>query len=328
MNHTLQLLKLNQKHVLISFIVGILSSFVVIKIGAAIEGNLADMGWALNAARDLWAGRDPYRHEPSMFLVPYPLTAAIIVFPWAFFPGKMGVALLFGVVSASLAYVLIRNNQYWRLIVFVSPAYIMALKSIQWSPLFLLILFIPTLAPVLLAKPTLALPTALLMKWTPLRLLMIIIIGSIPFFIMPDWVWRWIEQITSYDGFTPLLSWFGPIFLISALFWKKQTARLFLLMTLVPQHRFFYDQLLLWIIPQTSRQMLALTISSWGGFCYILMTFHTLWVDAIYVLATTYLPAFLIVIWQQPVIRQYCRAFAAVIAPELYNYVEKQQDYD
>lgn len=322
----MRFLKLNRQRILISFVVGALSTFAVIRLGASIDGNLADMGWALNAARDLLAGRDPYRHEPSMFLVPYPLTAAIIVFPWAFFPGKSGVALLFGGTSALLSYILIQDNQYWRLIIFVSPAYIMALKSIQWSPLFLLASFVPVFAPILLAKPTLALPAALLMKWTPLGLLMTIIVGGIPFLIMPDWFWRWIEQVASYDGFIPLLSWFGPVFLISALFWRKVEARLFIAMNLVPQHRFFYDQLLLWTIPQTKRQMIALTIFSWIGFCLILMNFRTLWVDEIYLLATTYLPAFLIILWQQPIIRQYCRTLAEVVVPKMYNHARTQHN--
>ncbi|MCS7289827.1 MAG: hypothetical protein NZ699_11910 [Roseiflexus sp.] len=266
------------------------------------------MGWAFNAARDLWEGRDPYRHQPSIMLVPYPLTAAVIVFPWAFFPSMWGVVLLFGITSACLAYALTRDNQYWRLIIFVSPAYFMALKSIQWSPFFMLALFLPAFAPVLLAKPTLALPVALSITWTPLRLLLTVLTGIIPFIVMPDWFWRWIAQVRSYDGFIPLLSWFGPIFLISGLFWRDVRARLFFLMTLVPQHRFFYDQLLLWAIPQTRQQMLILTISSWIGFYYIWLSFDTLWVHEAYLLATTYLPAFLMTLWQQPALHQRFRA--------------------
>jgi len=84
-------------------------------------------------------------------------------------------------------------------------------------------------------------------------------------------------------------------------------------MAMTTQHRFFYDQLILWLIPQNRRQMLALTISSWIGFYYILLSFDTLWVDETYLLATTYLPAFLIVLWQQPLLRQVTSRILSVL---------------
>ena len=189
----------------------------------------------------------------------------------------------------------------------------MALKSIQWSPIFMLVLFFPFLAPVLLAKPTLAFPIALLIRWSPIRLLTVILVGSVSFIVMPNWIWRWFSQTGVYDGFIPLFSWFGPLFFISILFWQNLSSRLFFLMMMTPQHRFFYDQLILWLIPQTRRQMLALTISSWIGFYYIWLSFDTLWVDETYLLATTYLPAFLIVLWQQPLLRQVTSRILSVL---------------
>jgi hypothetical protein len=294
----------------ISMLVGVLVGIVLIRLNPYNEASVCDMMWAINAARDLWAGRDPYRHAPSIDLVPYPLTSAIIVFPIALFPSAIGLTILFGIVSACLAYILIRKGEYWRLIVFVSPAYFMSLKSTQWSPLFMLVLFLPFLAPILLAKPTLALPIALLIRWSPMRLLTVAIVVAVSFIVMPDWIWRWIGQTSAYDGFVPLFSWFGPFFLISILFWQNLSSRLFFLMTITPQHRFFYDQLLLWLIPQTRRQMLVLTVSSWIGFYYIWLSFDTLWVNEMYLLATTYLPAFLIVLWQQPVLQQRFCAFS------------------
>jgi hypothetical protein len=288
----------------ISVLVGVLVGIALIRLNPYNEASARDMMWAINAARDLWAGRDPYRHTPAIDLVPYPLTAAIVIFPIALFPSVIGLTMLFSIVSACLAYILTRDGSYWRLIMFISPAYFMSLKSIQWSPLFVLVLFLPSLAPILPAKPTLALPVALLINWSPVRLLTVALVGVISFIVMPDWIWRWSSQTGVYDGFIPLFSWFGPLFLVSILFWRNPSSRLFFLMTMIPQHRFFYDQLILWLIPQTRQQMLILTISSWIGFYYIWLSFDTLWVDEMYLLATTYLPAFLIVLWQQPVLKQ------------------------
>jgi len=311
--HVLHITKASYIRLVISTLVGVLVGIVFIRLNPYSEANLCDMMWAINAARDLWAGRDPYRHTPSINLVPYPLTSAIIVFPIALFPSAIGLTILFCIVSACLAYVLIRDGCYWRLIIFVSPAYFMALKSIQWSPIFMLVLFFPFLAPVLLAKPTLAFPIALLVRWSPIRLLTVILVGSVSFIVMPNWIWRWFSQTGVYDGFIPLFSWFGPLFFISILFWQNLSSRLFFLMMMTPQHRFFYDQLILWLIPQTRRQMLALTISSWIGFYYIWLSFDTLWVDETYLLATTYLPAFLIVLWQQPLLRQVTSRILSVL---------------
>jgi len=74
---------------MVGFFVGI----VLIILNPYNEASLCDMMWAINAARDLWAGRDPYRHTPSINLVPYPLTSAIIVFPIALFPSAIGLTI-------------------------------------------------------------------------------------------------------------------------------------------------------------------------------------------------------------------------------------------
>lgn len=287
----------------LSILIAMLAGAICWWFNPRLEGTLVDMGWAFNAAHDLLKGLDPYRHPASTNLVPYPLTAAVVVFPWALLPGNSGVVALFGLASGALAYGLLRDHQYWRLIAFASPCFLMAAKSMQWSPLFMLVLFYPALAFVLTAKPTLALPIALSIRWTPLRIASVIGVGLISLVLMPDWPWRWLAQTRDYDGFIPLISVFGPLFLLSLAFWKNKQARFFFLMTITPQHRLFYDQLLLWMIPQSAQQMLLLTFTSWVAFFYIRLTFITLWVSTSYLLFLVYLPAFLIVLWQQPWIK-------------------------
>ena len=187
-----------------------------------------DIGWAINAARDLLAGQDPYRYAPSPVLVPYPLTAAIIVFPWALLPYFTAQTLCFGMISGILAYGLLRDGQYWRLLVFVSPSFLIAMGFMQWSPLFLAVLYYPALAPVLLAKPTLALPVVFSIRWTRWQIAGACIIGLLSLVALPDWPFRWLRQIHTYGGFVPLLSFLGPVFLLSLLFWRNPRARFFL----------------------------------------------------------------------------------------------------
>ncbi|MCG8347630.1 MAG: hypothetical protein MI924_07605 [Chloroflexales bacterium] len=270
-----------------------------------LDGTLVDLGWSFNAARDLIAQRDPYRHPVSANLVPYPLTAAIIVAPWAILPGNIGLILLFGLATGLLAYGVLHDNQYWRLILFATPSYLMAVKSMQWSPLFMAVLFFPALAPILLAKPTLGFPVACSIRWTIPRLLGIVLIGGVSLLIMPNWPIRWIAQTGDYDGLIPLLSPLGPVFLCSLFFWRNAQARFFFLLTITPQHRLFYDQLLLWMIPQTKRQMLLLIITSWIAFFYVRQKFTTFWASGPYLLTLVYLPAFLIVLWQQQSVQRF-----------------------
>ncbi|NOK63255.1 MAG: hypothetical protein GFH27_549325n37 [Chloroflexi bacterium AL-W] len=285
----------------LAVLIGIVSGCICGWFNPVIDGTLVDMGWSFNAARDIVAQRDPYRHEPWTLLVPYPLTAAIIVLPWAIVPGNAGLVLLFSLISGFLAYGLIRDGQYWRLMVFTTPTFFMAIKSMQWSPLFMLVLLYPVLAPVLLAKPTLGLPVALSIKWTGWHVVGGLFIGGISLLVMPDWPIRWVRQLTGYGGFIPLLTFIGPIFIISLWFWRFWNARFFFLMTIVPQQYFFYDQLLLWMIPQTKHQMLLLTFSSWAAFYYVRLTFTTLWPSGPYIMAMIYLPTFLILLWQRGV---------------------------
>jgi hypothetical protein len=78
------------------------------------------------------------------------------------------------------------------------------------------------------------------------------------------------------------------------------------------KHRLFYDQLLVWMIPQTRNQMLFLSIKAWIAFFYVRYTYITLWASAPYLLAGVYLPAFLIILWQQQFPQRIYQRFAAV----------------
>ncbi|RRR78151.1 MAG: hypothetical protein EI684_00670 [Candidatus Viridilinea halotolerans] len=289
------------RRLLIALSIGLVMGLLTQMLYPSFAGRLTDLGWPFNAARDLLAQRDPYRHTPSAQLVPYPLTAAVLVLPLAILPSTLGLSLLFGGTSGLLAYGLIREGHYWRLLVFLSPAYFAAFRFMQWSPIFMAIYFFPFFAPMLLAKPTLAIPVALAIPWTPRRIAACIGVGLLSLLFMPTWPLRWLEQTNSYGGFIPIISIFGPLFLLTARWWRQLPARIFFLLSIMPQHRFFYDQLLLWMIPQTRNQMLFLTISSWLAFGYIYQSSLSFWESAPFILALIYLPACLIVIWQQPV---------------------------
>lgn len=65
---------------------------------------LADMHLAYNYALDLWAGRDPYRYQPSILLVPYPLTAALPFLLLVWLPERAVVTLFMALSCGALAW--------------------------------------------------------------------------------------------------------------------------------------------------------------------------------------------------------------------------------
>jgi hypothetical protein len=83
--------------------------------------------------------------------------------------------------------------------------------------------------------------------------------------IVPTWPLDWREALQAaprYKG--PLFRGLtGLILLIGAFAWKRREGRLFLAMAVVPQLSLFYDQLPLWLIPQTVWRSVLLSSLSW-----------------------------------------------------------------
>lgn len=258
-----------------------------------------DLGWSFLAARDLLAGADPYGHPQHSGMIPYPLTAALLVMPFTLLPTWLAIAAFFGLGSALLAYGILRSGERWRLLVFITPSYVMAAKSMQWSPLLMAVLFLPSLAPVLLAKPTMLLPIGPFVAWSWRRIAAAAALGLISMLVMPEWPWRWLEQTREYRGFIPALLGLGPLLVLALLRVRRSPeARLLALLAVTPQQRYYYDQILLYLIPRTPRQMLLLTISGWVALLYNLVAYNTLTISEPSIVALMYLPALGLVFWQ------------------------------
>ena len=219
-----------------------------------------DFMWSLSAARDLLAGRDVYAPEANFDLIPYPLPAALVALPLAPLPLPLGASLFVGTTSGLLAFGLVRNGEWWRLLTFASAPYCLAVRCVQWSPLMMAILFFPALMPLVLVKPQFALPVALT-RLTRRRVVACLCFLLASLAIDPTWPTRWLPQIKPYGGFIPALVF--PVLLLPVYRWREPGVRHFLLMACMPQHRYLYDSLLLWTIPASFREMLALTFTSW-----------------------------------------------------------------
>ncbi len=255
-----------------------------------------DVMWSILAARDLLHGRDPYRWEPHAFLVPYPLTAALLGLPFAGFPLRLGAALFFGISSGLLAFGLLRDGQLWRLMVFLSAPFLMALLSVQWSPLLYAALLLPALAPIAVCKPTIG-AVVFLQRFSRAGLLVAGLWIGISLWMMPDWPLRWLPQTRAYAGFVPLLTLpCGPLLLLAWLRRNDPRARHVLLLSMAPQFFYFYDALLLWHVPQSRRSMLWLTLNSWIAFGMVFVV-RSWDVAPLLIVLWLYLPALAMVLW-------------------------------
>lgn len=227
-----------------------------------------DMGMGdipLCHARALLAGADPYacpRETIYRVWPTNPLTTIMLVTPFAGLPDEAAASAFMGVATGVMVFGLLGRG-YWPLLTLLSPAYWIAFRTVQWSPLFLGVALAPVLMPLALAKPQIGLPVFLMnMTWRRAIACAAFLLAS--FALIPDWPLRWLPQTSTYDGFIPLLTLPGPLLLVALLRWRHEGARWLLLLAAVPQ-RALHDQLLLWVIPRTPRESLLLTICAWLG---------------------------------------------------------------
>ncbi len=278
-----------------------LSSRLSLTIGVALVSGLlaylrlssagivaADFTWALRGAQLLLQGVNPYAAIQPEGIYPfddylfYPLPALLVALPLAPLPGPLAGAIFFGLASGLLCWGLLPGGAY-RLLTFVSAPYLYALLNIQWSPLLTAAALLPALSFVLPAKPNLGL--AILVAYPERRRFLLAgLMLAISFVVMPGWPLAMFGVLAAHKNHVPLLQWFGPLLLLALLFWRSANARLLLVLACMPQ-RLVYDQLPLWLVPQTSRQVVMLWAASWVSFG-LGLALGTSWA-----LAATYLAA-------------------------------------
>jgi hypothetical protein len=220
-----------------------------------------DFNWAIWAAQDVLAHRNPYARPMQL----YPLTCAVFGLPFAWMRPEAAGGAFYGISSALMALGLSRNG-YRRLLVFLAYPYWAGIIEAQWTPLIMASAFFPLLLPATLAKPQLGLPVALT---TPTRrgVLACTVLMTLSLLVMPGWPWLWAGHFYLYNRFVPLLILPGPLLALALLRYRDRDALLLLLAALMPQ-RWFYDTFILWLIPKTRREMIWTIFFSWGAGLY------------------------------------------------------------
>jgi hypothetical protein len=251
------------------------------------------------AARIVLSGGNPYAAAEWPLRNPYfyPLPTALALTPLAPLPMAWAGALFLGVTSALLAWRLTSrtDDRWWPLVTFLTPAYLMAGRLGQWSPLLLLGALWPVLNFALLLKPNLGLPLFVAEpRWRPVLFGAAALVVSLA--LNPAWPLEWqsnLQRLAHHP--TPVAIPGGALLLLVLIRWRRPEARLIAALACVPQVYLFADQLLLTLVARTSRERLVQAMLMWVGFVLALgpvggagqMMTTAHW----YVLGFVYLPA-------------------------------------
>jgi len=230
-------------------------------------GSAGDYFFVWKATRFLWSGANPYHviasgpENPGNEPLLYPFPALLVVMPFAWLPVAASGGMFIGASAALLAYALLRDGTH-RLPIFLGAPFMMAVSLGQWSPLITAAALESNLGFAFAAKPNLGIP-AWLFRPNVRAIVggMILVVLSLA--VLPSWPIDWYHNVsTRPEKFTPIRMTVGPLLLVAAFRWRRPEARLLLAMACVPQALFFYDQLVLGLIPRTLRQSLIFSLAT------------------------------------------------------------------
>lgn len=252
--------------ILLGLLAGIATSMLpsTITLGGV---GVGDIGPPLVGTKLFLDGQSPYQVRlGAVAITLYPFTTSIALAPLLLLAPKLWAPAFVAVITALLAFSILVRGEPWRLLMLLSVPYWSAVYSVQWSPVFAAALLLPALLPVAVVKPQLGLVLALSGRWRRRELVVAFAFVAISVALLPSWPILWIRQgrLAEYAGRSPVLLGIGVLLLSAAFLWRDGRARLLLGMSLIAQ-RYFYDQLLLFLIPRNATQMLVLLGASWAG---------------------------------------------------------------
>ncbi len=232
------------------------------------------------AGRFLLHGQNPYlairtATTPYAPVFLYPLSAAIVALPFSWTSSQSAAILFVGISFAALTFVLSRGG-WWRLVIFASaPAY-SAAASAQWSTLLMACSLVVPAVGLLMCKPTIGIP--LLAFQSSRRAILSAIVGGlvlaiVSFLLVPTWPLDWLHTLrgAGRQYRAPMLTPLGAVIALAALRWRQPEARLLLVLAILPQNAFFYDQFVLLLIPKSRREALIAATCSTAAYLLVLI---------------------------------------------------------
>lgn len=242
----------------VSAAIGVISGAFCWFVMKRLHQDAADFRWALHLVHRLLARQNPYDTP----LEQYPLTAALFAIPFVKLQPELAAGFFWGISSFALAFGLTRHG-YTRLLIFLAYPYWAGLLTVQWSPIIAASAFFPLLLPATMAKPQIGLPV-FLTRLSRRGLAACAVVGLASLAIMPKWPLLWFRQTGNYEHFIPILVLPGVLLLLALLRYRQREARLLFLSALMPQ-RWFFDSFILWLIPQSRREIIWTVFFSWGA---------------------------------------------------------------
>jgi len=237
-------------------------------------GDLSDFGQVWFGAVALLHGGNPYHLiGPGLtyhldFPLFYPLTASVAVLPLAFLSESAATFVFVWISSALLAYAVTQDGWH-RLPMFLSSAFIVAVRRGQWSPLLTSAWFLPWMGWILAAKPNIGI--AMFASAVSARMLRVAIIWGVTLVLIglvfvPTWPVDWLTQLSeARHTAAPVAQRGGFVILLALLRWRRPEARLLVALACVPHSMYWYDILPLMVIPATFRESLAFALVSTTG---------------------------------------------------------------
>ncbi|HTW56688.1 MAG TPA: hypothetical protein VMD99_01015 [Terriglobales bacterium] len=242
----------------ISGLIGLLAGSLCFLLLKNLHQGAGDFTWAIHLAQRFLAHQNPYDTP----LEQYPFPAALFALPFVHLRPEIAGALFWGMSSSLLAWGLTRHG-YTRLLIFLAFPYWAGIFTVQWSPLIVASAFFPLLLPVTMAKPQVGLPV-LLTRLSRRGLFACILLALLSLAALPKWPLLWLRQSVNYQHFIPLLLLPGPLLLLALLRFRQRDALFLLLAAAMPQ-RWFFDTFILWLIPQSRREIVWTVFFSWGA---------------------------------------------------------------
>jgi len=246
---------------------------------AASSGLLAWLVWSMpqpqrSDVAQVWAGarallahRNPYdavgpgRTFEWPYPLLYPMTAVLTLAPIAPLPLRWIDPLFVAAGFGLYAWAVTRSNlRAPALIALVSLPALMTLQTSQWSLLVTGAALVPALGFLLVAKPTigLALFAANPKRTTAIGCAVFLIISLV---IWPGWIRDWRATFASAPHIVaPILRPGGVLVLLALARWRRAEARLLVAMACVPHTTAPYETIPLFLVPETWREAIALSV--------------------------------------------------------------------
>jgi hypothetical protein len=231
-----------------------------------------------NGARLIWRGENPYeligpgRAIPYANPLHYPASSLVAVFPLIWLR-EAAADLVFVFFSAALLAFGATKDNWNRIWMFPSAAFIIAARAGQMTPLIAAGYFLPYAAAFLPIKPSTGL--AVIATWSSRRAWyaaggVALVTTIVAFLVQPNWVHDWLQlTLSSGEYVSPVRRLGGFLLLLAALRWRQREGRLLLCLALIPQVASWYAALLPLLVARTKSECQILSLTSSTG--YLLM---------------------------------------------------------